>query len=53
MEEPSRKDLLFAEHFIQKILAGEKGAFSLEEEDLRKALQIALAQLSKGLEDKG
>ena len=53
MEEPSREDLLFAEHFIQKILAGEKGAFSLEEEDLRKALQIALAQLSKGLEDKG
>ena len=53
VEEPSRKDLLFAEHFIQKILAGEKGAFSLEEEDLRKALQIALAQLSKGLEDKG
>ena len=53
MEEPSREDLLFAEHFIQKILAGEKGAFSLEEKDLRKALQIALAQLSKGLEDKG
>ena len=53
VEEPSREDLLFAEHFIQKILAGEKGAFSLEEEDLRKALQIALAQLSKGLEDKG
>jgi len=53
VEEPSREDLLFAEHFIQKILAGEKGAFSLEEKDLRKALQIALAQLSKGLEDKG
>lgn len=50
---PSREDLLFASQFIQKALQEGKEGLSAEEEDLWKALQIALAQLQKELENKG
>lgn len=54
LEAPSREDILFASQFIQRVLQAEREVFSLEEEEnFRKVLQISLAQLRKGLDNKG